>query len=48
MTKRALVETGVTIKLELDVHAAQITVCRQIDGALPQPAQQLGFRYKRR
>jgi transposase len=36
---RASVETGVTIKLGLDVHAAQITVCRQCDGALPQPAQ---------
>jgi hypothetical protein len=34
--------------LELDGHAAQITVRRQIDGALPQPAQQLGFRYTRR
>ena len=42
-TKRALVETGVTIKLGLDVHAAQITVCRQVDGALPQPAQKLGW-----
>lgn len=26
------------VKLGLDVHAAQITVCRQLDGALPQPA----------
>jgi transposase len=28
----------VSVKLGLDVHAAQITVCRQLDGALPQPA----------
>lgn len=28
----------VTVKLGLDVHAAQITVCRQLDGSLPQPA----------
>lgn len=27
-----------SVKLGLDVHAAQITVCRQLDGALPQPA----------
>ena len=26
------------VKLGLDVHAAQITVCRQLDGSLPQPA----------
>lgn len=29
------------IFLGLDVHAEQITVCRQIDGATPQPAQQM-------
>jgi transposase len=40
---RAPVQTGVTIKLGLDVHAAQITVCRQIDGALPQPAQKFSW-----
>ena len=28
----------VNVKLGLDVHAAQITACRQLDGALPQPA----------
>lgn len=28
----------VSVKLGLDVHAAQITVCRQLDGSLPQPA----------
>lgn len=28
----------VCVKLGLDVHAAQITVCRQLDGSLPQPA----------
>jgi transposase len=27
-----------TVKLGLDVHAAQITVCCQIDGSLPRPA----------
>lgn len=31
------------IKLGLDVHAAQITVCRQIDGSLPQPAQKMSW-----
>ena len=35
--ERAAVETAVIIKLGLDVHAGQITVCRQIDGRLPQP-----------
>jgi transposase len=30
---------GVTVKFGLDVHATQITVCRQIEGLLPQPAQ---------
>lgn len=30
---------GVTVKFGLDVHAAQITVCRQTDGLLPQPPQ---------
>jgi transposase len=38
---RAAVETAVTIKLGLDVHADQVTTCRQIDGRLPQPAQKL-------
>ncbi len=41
--ERAPVEAGVTIKLGLDVHAAQITVCRQCDGALPQPAQKFSW-----
>ena len=41
--KRALVEAGVTVKFGLDVHAAQITVCRQIDGQVPQPAQKFGW-----
>jgi transposase len=40
--ERAAEETAVTIKLGLDVHATQVTVCRQWDGRLPQPAQQLG------
>lgn len=37
--ERASVETGVTIKLGLDVHAGQITVCRQDGGLVPKPAQ---------
>jgi transposase len=37
--ERASVETGVTVKLGLDVHAEQITVCRQDDGLVPKPAQ---------
>jgi transposase len=37
------VAPGVTVKFGLDVHAAQITVCRQIDGQLPQPAQRRGW-----
>jgi len=41
--KRAPVEAGVTVKFGLDVHAAQITVCRQIDGLVPQPAQKFGW-----
>lgn len=34
---------GVTVKFGLDVHATQITVCRQIEGRLPQPAQTRGW-----
>jgi transposase len=34
---------GVTVKFGLDVHAAQITVCRQIDGQLPQPPQRFDW-----
>ena len=41
--KRAPVEAGVTVKFGMDVHAAQITVCRQVDGQVPQPAQRLGW-----
>lgn len=41
--ERASVETGVTIKLGLDVHAAQITVSCQRDGRLPQPSRRLGW-----
>lgn len=40
---RASVETAVIIKLGMDVHAAQITVCRQIGGRLPQPPQKLSW-----
>ena len=38
---RAAVETAVIIKLGLDLHAEQVTVCRQVDGRLPQPSQRL-------
>ena len=31
------------IKFGLDVHATQITVCRQEDGSLPQPAQKMSW-----
>jgi transposase len=41
--KRAPVEAGVTVKFGMDVHAAQITVCRQIDGQVPQPPQKFGW-----
>jgi len=36
---RALVETGVIIKVGLDVHAVKIAACAQIDGTTAQPAQ---------
>lgn len=36
--ERASVEAGVTVKLGLDVHAGQITVCRQDGGLVPKPA----------
>jgi transposase len=36
-------EEPTTIKLGLDVHAEQITVCRQEEGLLPQPAQKMGW-----
>lgn len=38
---RAAVSAAVTIKFGLDWHATQVTVCRQIDGRLPQPAQKM-------
>ena len=37
--ERAPVETGVMIKVGLDVHAEKIAACVQVDGATPQPAQ---------
>jgi transposase len=37
--ERALVEAGVIIKLGLDVHAAKVAVCVQVDGSTPQPSQ---------
>lgn len=37
------VETADEIKFGLDVHKRQITVCRQVGGRLPQPAQKLGW-----
>lgn len=36
--ERAPSQTGVIIKLGLDLHARQVTVCRQVDGRLPAPA----------
>jgi transposase len=39
--ERAAEVSAVTIKLGLDLHATQVTVCRQIEGRLPQPAQKL-------
>ena len=36
-------EQAQVIYLGLDVHAEQITVCRQIDGRAPQPAQRFGW-----
>ncbi|PTY01423.1 IS110 family transposase [Opitutus sp. ER46] len=41
MVERAPVDTGVTVKLGMDVHSDQITVCRQVGGRVPQPAQVL-------
>jgi transposase len=32
-----------TIKLGMDVHADQITICRQLGGMLPQPAQKMSW-----
>ncbi len=40
---RLSVETADVVKFGLDVHKAQITVCRQLGGRLPQPAQMLGW-----
>jgi transposase len=37
--ERALVEAGVIVKLGMDVHARQITICRQIGDRTPQPPQ---------
>jgi len=39
--ERAAAETAVTIKFGLDLHATQVTACRQWEGRLPQPAQKL-------
>lgn len=39
--ERAAAETAVIIKFGLDVHATQVTSCRQIEGRLPQPAQKV-------
>lgn len=36
---RAAVSAAVIIKFGIDQHANQLTVCRQIEGRLPQPAQ---------
>ena len=41
--ERAAVETAVTmtVKLGLDVHAADLVVCRQDEGLLPKPARRM-------
>jgi transposase len=36
--ERAAVTAAVTIKFGLDLHATQVTSCRQVDGRLPQPS----------
>jgi len=36
---RAAVEPAVTIKLGLDVHAAKVAICVQVDGETPRPGQ---------
>lgn len=36
-----LAKEELSIKLGMDVHAEQITVCRQLGGSLPQPAQKM-------
>jgi transposase len=41
--ERAAVETAVTVKLGLDVHAAFVMVCLQIDGSLPRPSRRMSF-----
>jgi transposase len=41
--ERAPVEPGVIIKLGLDVHARQVTVCRQIGHTSPQPSQRFSW-----
>lgn len=40
---RVCVESGDRVKFGLDVHACQITVCRQIGGLLPQPSQKFSW-----
>jgi transposase len=40
---RAAVETAVTVRLGLDVHAADIVICRQDEGQLPKPGQRRGW-----
>jgi transposase len=39
--ERAAVETAVTVKLGIDLHAADAVVCRQDGGQLPKPARRL-------
>jgi transposase len=41
--ERASVEAGVTIQLGMDVHAGQVTVCRQDGGQVPKPARRFGW-----
>lgn len=39
--ERAAVETAVTVKLGMDLHAADVVVCRQDDGQLAKPARRM-------
>lgn len=42
-SERAVVETALTVKLGLDVHAADIVVCRQDDGQVRKPGRRMSW-----
>src|SRR5690349_15390795 len=42
-TSLANAKEELIIKLGMDVHAGQITICRQEGGCLPQPAQRMSW-----